>query len=563
LEKKPIQTNQPGGIPMRSKAEKRRKHKAHQEVEREKKRGQKRGEYRQERKKKKYNPARYLSRNQKEVVQRLLDGDVTMISNASWAFIEPFLLFLHEVEFFELIGVDGKKFRRQMIEVSLLIMTYSAKVLLGIPSINQVPGRLFRDRALLLLIGYSTDQLMSGFCKRGYDDKDKPMYKNVLADAVEKLTAEEVAYILNGAVKRLAERGVFEQSQGHFALDSSDLAATEHYRGVGKKKVKVRKRLPNKQYVEYEEYVYGFKVVVIYEVHLRLIVAAHVALINKHDSNFTLDLLKQAMANVGQGIIEVLLMDRGFLDGETLWTIKHTYGVDFIVPSKDDMHVTTDARAFRKTKADGQSLFRAERLGQGKKLGGQVRLYGVKGVTAYDQYGDADHQKKINRKDFKPNPINAIVVQQWQGKTYRSGDEKVFLTSLSIDQPLSILDSYDLRSLIENCAFRELKQGWHLGKFPKKSDDAVRGHVFLTLVIFTLTNAYRTDVGQDLAQAGIRRQRLAWQETNKVLVVAGDYYAFFDLEELLIIFNCEPEICWRVDPPDVRHFYGLPDPVVA
>jgi hypothetical protein len=548
---------------MSSKAEKRRKHKPCQKTEREKQRAQKQGEYRQKRKDKKYKPARYLSRNQKEVVKRLLDGEVGMISSASWAFMEPFLLFLHEVGFFEMIGVDGKKFRRQMIEVSLLIMTYSAKVLLGISSINQVPSRLFRDRALMLLLGYSTDQLLSGFCQRGHEDKQKPMHKNVLADAVEKLTAEELAYILNGAVQRLAERGVFKQSQGHFALDSSDLETTEHYRGVGKKKVKVRKRLPNKQYIEYEEYVYGFKVVVIYEVHLRLIVAAQVAPINKHDSNFTLDLLKQAIANVGQGLIEVLLMDRGFLDGQTLWTIKHTYGVDFIVPSKDDMHVTTDARAFRKTKADGEFLFRAERPGQGKKLAGQVRLYGLKGVTTYDQYGTADHQKKINRKDFKPNPINAIVVQQWEGKTYRAGDEKVFLTSLPVNQPLAILDSYDLRSLIENCAFRELKQGWHLGKFPKKTDDAVRGHVCLTLLIFTLTNAYRTDVGQNLAQAGIRRQRLVWQEANKVLVVAGAYYAIFDLEELLIIFGCEPEICWRVDPPDVRQRYGLPDPGAA
>jgi hypothetical protein len=72
---------------------------------------------------------------------------------------------------------------------------------------------------------------------------------------------------------------------------------------------------------------------------------------------------------------------------------------------------------------------------------------------------------------------------------------------------------------------------------------------------------YRTDVGQGLAQAGIRRQRLAWQEANKVLVVAGDYYAIFDLEELFIILGCEPEICWRVDPPEVRPRYGLPDPV--
>ena len=548
---------------MKSKAEKRRPHKAQRQAEQEKQRALKRAQDRQKRKSKKYHPHRYLSRNQKEVVKRLLAGEVTMISSASWAFFEQFLIFLHEVGFFEIIGVDGKQFYRQMIEVSLLVMTYCSKVLLGIASINQVPGRLFRDTGLMLLIGYTTEQLASGFCSRGYQDKQKPMHKNTLADAVEKLTAEEVAHILNEAVKRLAERGVFQQSQGHFALDSTDLETTEHYRGAAKKKVTVRKRLPDGQYVEIEEYIYGFKLVVIYEVHLRLIVAAKVAPINQHDTNFTLDLLQQALDNVGEGVIQVLLMDMGFLDGETLWTIKHSYHIDFVVPSKHNMHVSREACSFRKMKVDGEYLFRDERPGDGPKHKGHVRLFGVKEVTAYDQYGDADHQKRLNRKDFQPNPINVIVVEAWDGKSYRSGQEKVFLTSLLINDPLAVLDSYDLRSLIENCAFRELKQGWCLAKFPKRTEEAVRGHVFLTLLIFTLTNAYRTDIGLSLAQCGIRRQRLAWEDANKILLVAGNCYAIFDLEELLIILGREPEICWRVDPPEVRKRYGLPDPIAA
>jgi hypothetical protein len=548
---------------MRSKAQKGREHKPQQQAERDKRQAQKRGEKRQKRKGKVYEPARYLSRNQKEVVKRLLEGEVRMISSASWAFFEEFLRFLEEAGFFELIGVEGKGFRRQMIEVSLLLMTDSVKILLGISSINQVPSRLFRDRALMLLIGYSFEQMVSGFCYRGYEDKQKPMHKNVLADAVEKLTAEEVAYILNEAVKRLAERGVFKESPGHFALDSSDLETTEYYRGAGKKKVIVRKKLPEGQYVEFEEFLYGFKVVVIYEVQLRLIVAAQVAPINRHESNFTLELLQQALTNVGQGVIKVLVMDRGFLDGETLWCIKHSYGVDFVIPSKDDMQVTAEARSFRRQKGPAAELVWDQRAGEGDKQVGQVRLYGVKAVTAYDQYGDAEHQKKLNRKDFKANPLNVVVVYEWEGKSYRPGHETVFLTSLTIDYPLAVLDIYDLRSLIENCAFRELKQAWYLDKFPKKTADAVRGHVFLTLVIFSLANAYRTQVGQDLAQAGIRRQRLLWETANKVLVVTGDYYAIFDLEELLIIFRCEPEICWRVEPPEVRYRYSLPDPLAA
>jgi hypothetical protein len=61
--------------------------------------------------------------------------------------------------------------------------------------------------------------------------------------------------------------------------------------------------------------------------------------------------------------------------------------------------------------------------------------------------------------------------------------------------------------------------------FPKKTADAVRGHVYLTILMFNLTNAYRTQKGQDLTEQGIRRQRLVWHDPNKVLVIAGEFYA--------------------------------------
>lgn len=541
---------------MTSKPQKAQKRKPQVKV-REKRRQDKLARQRRKRKDKRYNPSRYLTRNQKEVAGRIFEGEVTMVTSASWAFFEQFLVFLNEVGFFEVICVDGATFYRKMIGMALLIMTYEVKVLLGIASINQVPTRLFRDRALLLLIGYTADHLASGFCCRGNEDKQKPMHKNTLADAVEKLSVEEVEYILNEAVKRLARRGIFQQSLGHFALDSTDLETTKHYSGAGKKEVIVRKRNRQGKMVEVVEYKYGFKLAAIYDVHLRLIVAAKVTPINRHDSNFTLELLQQAIDNVGQEVIRVLLIDRGFLDGEDLWTIKYVYGVDFVVPAKDNMQVTADARSFLQERPDGQYLFAAEREDQGKKQEGQVKLIGVKGLGSFDQYGDAEHQKQINRRDFKANPINVIVVTEWEGTQQKAGHEPVFLTSLPVDQPLEVLDTYDLRSLIENCAFRELKQGWLVGKFPKKTQEAVRGHVFLTVAVFNLTNAYRTDIGQNLAQRGIRRQRLAWEDSNKVLVIAGEYYAIFDLEELFILMGREPEICWRVDPAEVRRRYHL------
>jgi hypothetical protein len=165
---------------------------------------------------------------------------------------------------------------------------------------------------------------------------------------------------------------------------------------------------------------------------------------------------------------------------------------------------------------------------------GQVTAVGVAQLRSYDQYGTEEHAQQANHTDFVGNALNAVVGTTWQGADYPRGEEKVFLTSLGIARPVDVRDHYDLRSLIENTAFRELKQGWCLESYPKKTEAAVRGHVFLTLVAFTLANAFRTAQGQTLARHGLRRQR-AQEECGKVVAFAGDLYALFDLEEVLVL----------------------------
>jgi hypothetical protein len=507
------------------------------------------------------------TRNQQEVARRLLAGEVNMVGGTGWSFVEPFLAFLGEIGFYEVIRIDGERFVRKMMAVSLLILTYEVKVLLGLAGMNCVGKTLFRDIALLKLIGYSTRQLQIGFCERGYGDKQKPLHKNVLADAVEKLTAQELETILNRSIQHMAEKGVFAESQGHFALDASDLETTARYRDVGMKTVTEQHwSRKEKKVVEIEKVVYGFKLLALYDVHLRLGVAVKVVQIQEHDSQFTRLLLQQGIANLGEGVIRVLLIDRGFLDGLTLWQIKDEDGIDFVVPVKSNMHVTTDARAFLAQKPDNEYLFAAERPGEGEKQTGHVKLIGIKNLTSYDQYGDEEHQQHSNRTDFAGNPINAIVVTEFERHVYAADKAKVFLTSLSVDDPLAVIDLYDLRSLIENTLFRELKQGWFLGVFPKKSADAVRGHVYLTLLVFNLTNAFRTHTGQDLAKRGIRRQRRSWQCDHQVIVFAGEFYAVFDIETIFILLGRPPDICWRVDPDQVYRRYasvGLQNPYGA
>jgi len=503
-----------------------------------------------------------LTRNQQAVARRLSAGRVDLVSVTGWGFVAGFLAFLDQLEFCVLLELEGQGFVRVMIPIARLILTYQLKILLGIPSMNLVPTKLFREIALLELIGYTTVQLQNGFCQRG-NLAVGPMHKNTLAEAVEKLTADELAHVLNGTAQRLVRHGVFAKSPGHFALDASDLPTTSTYAGAGLVTKTTKRVTKDRHVVEVEESVFGFQVFVVYEVHLRLIVAAKVVPIEERETRHTLTLVRQALHNLGPGILRILLVDRGFLDGADLWELKHTLGIDFVVPAKATMRITADAQGLARQEPDNESLFRADRtrIRKPRKDGrerheGQVTVVGVAGLTSYDQYGDATHAAQANRKDFVGNPLNALVVLAWQAEAYPAGDEKVFLTSLPISSPLTILDLYDLRSLIENTAFRELKQGWCLESYPKKTDDAVRAHVFLTLITFTLAHAFRTQHGQALAYHGIRRQR-AEQQCGKVVIFVEDYYAVFDLEEVFILLGVLPTHCFHVDPAHVRKRYGL------
>ena len=492
------------------------------------------------------------TRNQKEVIKRLLDGNYEMATGKGWGFFDEFFTFLWDIGFLSLLNIEGVGFKRKMIAITKLLMTYSTKILLGISSMNSVPERLFGDIGLLKLLGFTVRQIKEGFCDRGKYEGG-PMHKNTLADAVARVTLEESEQILNGTAQMLAKKGMLPK-EGKYVLDATDLVTTEKFRGCGRKTVKHKNKDKEGNIVLIPETTYGFKLLAIYEVNTRIIVAAKIIKIQESESNYTLEMVKLAQKNLGDKKIKTLLIDRGFLDGRTLWQIKHVYGMDFVIPAKTDMNITADMRSFRDSK--DKSVSRESREVEKE---GRTSVIGVDGFLSYRQYSrDVISEAE---KDKEGDPINAIMVYEWKSEEYAPGEEKVFLTSLPTAKPFKVLDEYDLRSLIENCCFRELKQGWNLESYPKKTKQAVVTHVVLTLCIFSLCNAYRTKEGQKLTESGIRRFRrtMSSEDIHKVVIYAEEYYGIFDIEELMIIFGKKPKYLFRTDEALVKKLYGIDD----
>ncbi|MBI3600361.1 MAG: transposase [Nitrospinae bacterium] len=342
------------------------------------------------------------------------------------------------------------------------------------------------------------------------------------------------------AVSVLAKKGFITGSK--FILDATDLPTTKRFKGCGvKKKVEKKKDKDGKE-IEVVEYIYGFKLLVLMEAKSKIIVAAKVVKINEHESQFTMEMIREAQRNIGSNVkIKRLLIDRGFIDGVTLWKLKKE-GIHFIIPVRGNMDIAKDIRGFRDEKADGERIFCEESK--------EVKAVGVKGLLSYDQFGDELHQKKRNRADFKTNPINAVMVIYWDGKEIERGKEKVFITDLPVNEPLNILSDYDLRSTIENQGFRELKQGYYLLSFPQKNKNAVTSHCILTLIIFSFVNAYRTKEGRELAEKGIRRwrEKQMGDSIHKMIVYYDGIYGIVDVEELFYIMGMTPKELFRLKP---------------
>jgi hypothetical protein len=478
-------------------------------------------------------------RAQREVYRKLKRREKPeAVVGAGWGFLDHFFIFLFSLGFFGQIDFRPKRVKRVLIPAVLMILTYEMKQLMGISSMNQLEAHLFRDTALLKIIGFTARQIQEGFCRRGKGKRRGPMHRDTLGDFLSKFSSKEVDFLLREAVRALVEHKLIRGRT--YILDATDLPTTKQYKGCGVKKV-VRREWNSKEGKEVEvvKVVYGYKLLVLLEAGHKIVVAARVVKINEHEKNFTKDMVKEAQRRT-DGKVKVLLVDRGFIDGVLLWWLSKKMGIKFVIPARSNMGISQDIRAFRSEKADGQGIFIAETK--------QIKVMGVRGLVSYDQFGEEEHRRRKGRKNFRANPINAVMVIRWDGKDYEPGKEKVFLTNLAVSRPMKIIDHYDLRSEIENQGFRELKQGYHLLKYPQKTEAAVRVHAVLTVIIYSMVNAYKSEQGQRLAHLGIRRWRgkQMAESIHKMIVYYEGIYGIVDVEELFYLVDMTPKELYRL-----------------
>lgn len=355
---------------------------------------------------------------------------------------------------------------------------------------------------------------------------------STLIDNVEKCCKTSVMNAFDKSVHAL--RGMLRS--GTYALDSTIIETKPDFPGCGKTK---RKKEGSSDDLPEFEYIYGFKLFVLYEVKSRIIVAMNIVPANESDCNYFLPMIKKGIHNCGKGRIELVIADRGFLDGPQLWELKNKLKIDFIIPAKAGMIIREDAIGLRK-------MYENKPLAEWAYGKGKCQGYGVDGLRSYFEYNPAG---VTDNSKTSGSPINALVVTTWRGKAVPAEKQVVMLTSLPVEKDAaSIAKKYRLRSLIENCGFRELKQAAYLKHLPRRRgknvENAAYLHIMLCVFAHTLFYAFLgwrkkqapKQSDGDCLRAWRRRESI--KEGNKILIVVEEkYYALFEITELLDILD--------------------------
>lgn len=334
---------------------------------------------------------------------------------------------------------------------------------------------------------------------------------------------------------------------GEYALDSTIIETKPNFPGCGKTKRKKEGGPPNAP-PEYKN-IYGFKLFILYEVKSRIVVAMKIVPANESDHKYFLPIIKQGIHNCGWNKIRLIIADRGFIDGAALWQLKHKYGIDFIIPAKKGMIVREDAISLKNNYENKTSA-------EWKYGKSTCRGYGIDGLRTYDEYNPPGMK---NNKRTSGTPINAIVITTWRGKAVPAEDQVVLLTSLPAEKDvIAIAKGYRLRSLIENCGFRELKQATYLKCLPRRkgktAENAAYMHIMLCVFAHTLFYAFlRYRKKEDPKQSDdncLRKWRRQEQieKDNKILIIAEEkYYALFDIDELLDVLGVKQKYRIRMN----------------
>jgi len=269
-----------------------------------------------------------------------------------------------------------------------------------------------------------------------------------------------------------------------------------------------------------------------------------------HELKALVPLVEGFVAAVGRGVMKTLLIDRGFIDGESIGKIK-ALGVDVVVPLKAKMAITEDA--WRLAELDGSAWQVWTPPPKSAPAHPPQRPEGIRRreekrrqtVAQKKQEAGVKPPAELVRLELKaiprmrlweecPVPLDVVLLREHLSDGVQS--QWGLMTTREVDDPLEIRNLYRLRTSCEE-GWRQTKCYWDLSGFRSCSFSLITSQVVFVLLAYSLLEVFllKSERGE---LAKTTRQRLLAEllpDGEKIAVYWQNHVGYFGVKEYTAI----------------------------
>ena len=281
---------------------------------------------------------------------------------------------------------------------------------------------------------------------------------------------------------------------------------------------------------------------------------------NRHECPLFYQLVEEVVQGMGKGVIKLLILDRGFIDGEAISRCKRDLGIDVLIPIRRNMDIYEDARILFQPREVSWTRYTPARE---KVASEEPPRPKPKAVVKREQ----TRQKKLEelRKQLPaPPPEKTLVETQvasidqfeiWSSCTvplsvtasreyYADGhcQQWFLMDTRQGHSPVDTRNDYAIRTEIEE-RYRQLKCFCDLTKFTSRAFSMVVQQVVFVMLAYNLLQVFLLRKHRQELNANtlpkVRQQLLP--ADSYTIVYWQNYYGLFTSYELIDIIGSLPD----------------------
>jgi hypothetical protein len=393
-------------------------------------------------------------------------------------------------------------------------------------SYTDASSQLFGDAALLLQLGYTAVEIREGFNDRYRNSLGQksaealPLHPAVLRDEMQRVDVDSLDVFRQRCLQPLVTHRFIRGTT--YAIDGTGL--NDKWRVVALLNVTRGRNLL---------------------VSWRLL--AGDASEKGKEATVVRSMIDDLLAVAGPGAIDLLLMDALYADGPLLATLKYQYGIDALVRVPEKRDIFVDMVGIMQHEPTRWQQHQDVRHLSGQKQIRTVAAAAVDGLTTFDSFRET--ARDLGAPDAT---LWGCLIHELAANVRPMPEVWGLISTRTFSTAWQGYTTWRQRWQIENTAFHELKEAWHLEQARwGRSLPTIATRVTLTCVDFNVAQILKGKDGRNLLDHGLLRLRRALTRevgVAPVIVYAEGCYAILDIEEVVTALGRPPQESLRRRP---------------